>query len=271
MRADRLRSRIEQHEAAGAVGGFRHAAGEAGLAEQRGLLVARDPRDRDGRTEQVGRRRAEDVRIVVDLRQDRHRHAEQAAQLRVPVAGADVPEQCTGGVGDVGCVRRAAGEAPEQEAVDRAEGEVTALGTGARAGDGIEDPGDLGRGEIGIEQQAGRLAHAIFGAVAAERGADVGGAAVLPDDGAVDGFAGGAVPDDDGFALVGDADAGDVARAHAAGVDRLARGGQDVAPDILRIVLDPAGLRIMLREFGLATATRRACASNRIARVEVVP
>ena len=46
----------------------------------------------------------------------------------------------------------------------------------------------------------------------AQRRAEVGGAAVLPDDGVVDRAAGVAVPDHDGLALVGDADAGDVAR-----------------------------------------------------------
>ena len=37
-----------------------------------------------------------------------------------------------------------------------------------------------------------------------------GGAAVLPDNCVVDRLAGGAIPDDCGFALVGDADGGDV-------------------------------------------------------------
>ena len=46
--------------------------------------------------------------------------------------------------------------------------------------------------------------------------AESGGAAILPDDGVVDGLAGGAVPDDGGFALVGDADGGDVAGLHSA-------------------------------------------------------
>ena len=45
---------------------------------------------------------------------------------------------------------------------------------------------------------------------ALQSGADVGGAAVLPDDGAVHGLAGGAVPHHGGLALVGDADRGDV-------------------------------------------------------------
>ena len=45
---------------------------------------------------------------------------------------------------------------------------------------------------------------------ALQLGADVGGAAVLPDDGAVHGLPGGAVPHHGGLALVGDADRGDV-------------------------------------------------------------
>ena len=86
-------------------------------------------------------------------------------------------------------------------------------------------------------------------AVGLQSGADVGGAAVLPDDGAVHGLAGGAVPHHGGLALVGDADRGDVlcrqrrpSPAPRGSVDR--RG-----PDVLRLVLDPAGGREMLREF----------------------
>ena len=53
-------------------------------------------------------------------------------------------------------------------------------------------------------------------------GADVGGAAVLPDDGAVHGLAGGAVPHHGGLALVGDADRGDVLRLQAGFLQRVA-------------------------------------------------
>ena len=49
-------------------------------------------------------------------------------------------------------------------------------------------------------------------AVALHLVAEAGGAAVLPDDGVADRLAGLAVPDDGGFALVGDADGGDVLR-----------------------------------------------------------
>ncbi len=118
------------------------------------------------------------------------------------------------GVGGVGGVHAAAGQPPEQEAVDGAEQQLAALRPRARApAHVVEQPGDLGAGEIGVEQQAG-----LGGDVPARAPsafsccAGVGGAPVLPDDGAVDRLAGRAVPDDRGLALVGDADGGDVGR-----------------------------------------------------------
>ena len=80
-------------------------------------------------------------------------------------------------------------------------------------------------------------------------GADVGGAAVLPDDGAVHGLPGGAVPHHGGLALVGDADRGDVLGLQAGLFQRLAADRDRRGPDVLGLVLDPAGRRKMLREF----------------------
>ena len=69
------------------------------------------------------------------------------------------------------------------------------------------------------------------------------GAGVLPDDGVVDRLAGGLVPHHRGFALVGDADGGDV----VPGQVRLGQGRADhlagVVPDLGGVVLHPAGLR----------------------------
>ena len=69
--------------------------------------------------------------------------------------------------------------------------------------------------------------------------ADVGGAAVLPDDGVVDRLAGLAIPDDGGLALVGDADRGDVLASAPAFFSAL-RQTATRRPDLLRLVLDPA-------------------------------
>jgi hypothetical protein len=81
--------------------------------------------------------------------------------------------------------------------------------------------------------------------VGLERGAEIGSTAVLPDDGVVERCAGRAVPQDDGFALVGDADRGHVI------ADRLARDGKRRRPDFLCVVLDPTVGGVMLREFAL--------------------
>ena len=103
--------------------------------------------------------------------------------------------------------------------------------------------------------------------------ADRGGAAALPDDGVVDRRARRAIPDERGLALVRDADRGDVARRDAGCPrGRCARGVELRRPDRLRVMRDPAGLRIDLREFDAPPARRRAPSrSNRIARELDVP
>ena len=77
-------------------------------------------------------------------------------QVVAPSALVDVEEQRADGVGGVGGVDAAAGQPPDQERVDGAEAELAALGLRAGALHVVEQPGDLGAGEIGIEQQAGR-------------------------------------------------------------------------------------------------------------------
>ena len=245
---DRGLARVEQEKAAGAVGRLGHAGCEAGLADERGLLVADHPADGQLAAEMLGRGHAEEGAGVADLREEGHGHAEQPAEIFVPSLPVDVEQQCAGGVGGVRGVDPAARQAPQEKAVDGAEGEFAALRPGPSAGHVVEHPGDLGGGEIGVEQQAGPGPHQLLRAVGLERGTGVGGAAVLPDDGALDGLAGGAVPQDGGLALVGDADARDAVGREGRAVEGLPADGERVAPDILRIMLDPAGGGIMLGE-----------------------
>jgi len=75
------------------------------------------------------------------------------------------------------------------------------------------------------------------------------GASVLPHDGIRDGTASGALPEERGLALVGDADRDDLARAEAGERQRLGRHVALRAPDLGRIVLDPAGTGEDLAEF----------------------
>jgi hypothetical protein len=73
-------------------------------------------------------------------------------------------------------------------------------------------------------------------------------APVLPHDRVRDRLARFAIPDDRGLTLIGDADRGDVRRVEPRALDRLRRDGRLRRPDLLRVVLDPSGLRIDLPE-----------------------
>src|SRR5262249_41705181 len=79
-------------------------------------------------------------------------------------------------------------------------------------------------------------------------------AAALPDDGVEDRAPALAVPDHRGLALVGEADRGDLG-----GVgDDLAEHLERRLPDLVRVVLHPAGLRIDLAEFGVGAVEQAA-------------
>src|SRR5690606_16517483 len=71
------------------------------------------------------------------------------------------------------------------------------------------------------------------------------------DDGVVDRPARAALPHHGGLALVGDADGVDIAGLQAGPAQGLARGGQLAVPDLHRVVLDPAGLRVDLADLAL--------------------
>ena len=249
LRGDRRRAGVEQGKAAGAVGRLDHARLEAGLADGGGLLVAGDARDHDAAAEQFRHAVAEAVRRVLYLRQHRTRHAQDFQQLVIPLALVDVEQQRARGIGGIGGVRFAAGQPPQQIAIDGAEHQLAPLGAFAGAGHVIQDPRHLGAGEIGIDDQAGFGGDRRLVAFGFQFGADVGCAAVLPDDGAVHGLSRRAVPHHCGFALVGDADRGDVLCGDVGLLQRLAAGGNGRIPDVLRLMLDPAGCGKMLREF----------------------
>ena len=84
-----------------------------------------------------------------------------------------------------------------------------------------------------------------------------GGAAVLPDERAVQRLAGRGVPDADRLALVGDADGLQLPGRDAGVVERLARDRLRDRPDLRGVVLDPAGLREVLRELAVGAADKR--------------
>ncbi len=105
---------------------------------------------------------------------------------------------------------------PDQERVDGAEAKFALCRPRPRALDVGKHPGELRTGEIGIEQQAGLSGEDLLQPLALQLGAIGSGAAVLPDDGIVDRLAGIALPNDNGFALVGDSDSGNGFRSRSA-------------------------------------------------------
>src|SRR5690606_37319394 len=157
-----------------------------GLTYDGRLLVAGDAADRYGRAEEIGVGGAELGCGVAHLGQDRTRDAEDAQQLRVPCLLPDIEEQRPRGIRDLGRMHFAAGQVPQQPAVDGAEGKPALLGPRARALDRIEEPGELRGREVGIEEQAGALRDLLLEPIRPELSANVRGTPVLPDDGGTD-------------------------------------------------------------------------------------
>ena len=96
------------------------------------------------------------------------------------------------------------------------EGDARAVGRSrARARDIIQHPGEFGGGEIGISQKPCAFGQQRFMTLAAKLRAGIGSPTILPDNGAMQAAARCAIPEQRGFALIGDADAGHIASAAA--------------------------------------------------------
>src|SRR6266446_5013800 len=250
---------VDEGEAARAVRVLGLARPEARLPEERGLLVARDAGDRHAARQpaEVRRLGARPGRIH-ERGQHLGRHVEQGAHAVIPVDAGEVQAERARGVADVGGVHAAAGQLPQEPRVDGAEGQLAARGTTTRVGGLVEDPRDLRPGEIGVQHQARAGPHHRLVTLGPQPVADGGGAAALPDDGAMERRAGGAVPDDRRLALVGDADGGEVVSGDARRAQRLPRRALDGRPEVLGIVLHPARPRIVLRDFRVAARAHGA-------------
>ena len=170
----------------------------------------------------------------------------------------DVKQQGAGGVAGVGDVAGAGGELPHQPAVDGAEGQLSGRGPGAGIRDVVEQPRQLGGGEIGVQLKAAATMDQGRVAGLAQALAVGNGAAVLPDDGGRQGAACGALPQHGGFTLVGDADGGHLTGGDACSNQGLAGAVELGLPDLQWVVLHPAGGRVGLVEFLLGGGERVA-------------
>ena len=139
----------------------------------------------------------------------------------------------------------AVGELPDQPRVDGAERELARSGVGPR-----EQPLELRRREVRVRHEPRPGADQLGGQLAAPRGRPP----VLPDDRAVDRPPCGALPEQRRLALVRDPDRAQVGRTHARVVHGRIRSLDHGRPDLLRVVLDPAGLREVLSKLAVAAA-----------------
>ena len=213
--------------------------GKAALPEQGRLLVARHAGHRHPHTLDIGV--AVDLAGVPHLRQEAPGNVQRPQQGVIPVQRPDIVEHGAAGVGPVGDVDFSAGELPHQPGVHRAEQQLPGLGLFPGTGDIVQDPADLGGGEVGVRHKAGVLPDIFLHArdlqqLVHQRGR----AAALPDDGIADRAAGGAVPQDRGLPLIGDADARDVPGVHAALGHHLVHHAVLAGPDLHGVMLHPA-------------------------------
>ena len=143
---------MHQKEAAGAVGVLGVPLVKAALAEQGRLLVPGQARD--------GYPDALELRVPVDgaggahFRQHGPGDVQRLQERVVPAQAVDVIEHGAGGVGVVRGVDGAAGELPEEPGVHSAEEDLPLPGPLPGAGDLVQDPLDLGGGEVGVRYQA---------------------------------------------------------------------------------------------------------------------
>ena len=123
----------------------------------------------------------------------------------------DVKKRSARGIGCIGRVHLATGQAPQQKGIHRAKGQIAFFGALAGALHVIENPGDLGGTEIRIQQQASAGVDFNFMTSLAQLLAGICRAPVLPDNCVVYRLTTGAIPYHGSFALVGDAYTGESA------------------------------------------------------------
>ena len=213
---------------------------------------------------------------VDNFRQHGARDVEDVEKFVIPDKRVDVKEQGTRGVGDIGDVATTAGEFPDQPGVDGAECELAGLCLSACAGNVLQDPANFPGGEVGIEDEASffcyeRIDVAAVVIARGELGRIFCGAAILPDDGVSDGATCGLFPHDGGFALIGDADAVNGGGADSGIAEDGTHGGGLRGPDGLRVLFNPAGMRINLRQLPLSNVEERAVVAINTARELLVP
>src|SRR5438874_5899708 len=207
---DELISGVQQEKGAGSVSAFGVASGESHLSNQGGLLISGHSRDRQAvRKKRQAARDAKVARARQDFGEHGQRNAKIATQLAIPAGRLQIEQESATRIGHVRGERLAAGQSPDEKAVDGAAGQATGFGAASPRRVLIQKPAHFAGREIGIKNQPGSLENPRL--VALMLAAKVGGATILPDHGAGDRTAGGSIPENTSFSLIGQPDGGQVA------------------------------------------------------------
>src|SRR5262249_38433186 len=141
--------------------------------------------------------------------------------------------------------------------IDRTEAQLAVRRAFPRPAHVAEQPAQLRRAEVGIENEARLAPQQVLRPRRPEGFAVLCGAAILPHDGAMH-RPPSPIPQHRRLALVRDADAGDVVPANAGTPASRPQHAQRDAPDLLGIVLDPTRSREVLRELAVRPAADTA-------------
>src|SRR6185503_6964251 len=109
-------------------------------------------------------------------------------EISAPLQRFEIHELRSAGVGNIGDMNAAvyaAGELPNEVAVDIAEGKFTSFGEFTGAANVVEDPTDFEAAEIGGEGKSGLISEAVLTSLCGERCDVRFNACVLPHDGVV--------------------------------------------------------------------------------------
>lgn len=159
-----------------------------------------------------------------------------------------------GGVRDKDILRRTAVQLVDEPGVDGTKCKVAALVYLLHFGDVLEEPEELGNGGVCTERLAADVHQLVAAWPRLELVNDGIGTGVSPDNGVVEGFAGLAVPDNGGFALVGDTDgldAVDLVASRGELLNCFVYAGVDRGDNLFWVVLVPSleGQLCALTEF----------------------
>ena len=152
-------------------------------------------------------------------------------------------------------MHRTLGELPDQPGLHRSEQQLALLCKLSRTLNIIENPLDLRRRKIRVNDQSRLLTVCLLETLRLQCIRNVRSSAALPHDRIIDRFSSLLVPDNRRLTLIGDTDRRNIRRRRADHVHRLDRHAKHCRPDLIGIVLHPSRIRKKLPELFLCHRT----------------